>query len=67
MRDRLDRPQKLGLLDLTDGLRGRMARKRLAHEYPEAPAVRCAQLLAAIEAAAGLLAAYRAWVIKPTT
>lgn len=66
MRDRLDRLEKLGFLDVTDWLLWREARNRLAHEYPDAPAVRYAQLLAAIQAATGLLAAYRAWVHRLT-
>jgi hypothetical protein len=66
MRDRLDRLEKLGYLDVDDWLRWREVRNRLAHEYPDAPAVRYAQLLAAIQAAAGLLAAYRAWVHRLT-
>ncbi|MBI3155041.1 MAG: hypothetical protein HYZ20_06505 [Burkholderiales bacterium] len=61
MRDRLDRLEKLGYLDVDAWLQWREIRNRLAHEYPDAPGIRHAQLLAAIEAAAALVEAYRAW------
>lgn len=61
MRDRLDRLEKLGFLDVGQWLRWRETRNRLAHEYPDAPAMRHAQVLAAIEAARALVGAYRAW------
>ena len=68
MRDKLDRLEKLGYLDVEAWLRWREIRNRLAHEYPDAPDLRYAQLLAAIAGAADMLAAYRAWVSKlPTT
>jgi hypothetical protein len=61
MRDRLDRLERLGYVDVEQWLRWREARNRLAHEYPDAPALRFAQLLAAIDAARALVAAYGAW------
>lgn len=64
MRDRLDRLEKLGFLDVTQWLGWRELRNRLAHEYPDAPALREAQLLAAIAGAADMLAAYRKWAAK---
>ncbi|MDQ2779763.1 MAG: hypothetical protein M3Y32_09425 [Pseudomonadota bacterium] len=64
MRDRLDRLEKLGYLDVKRWLDWREVRNRLAHEYPDAPDLRYAQLLAAIAAASGLLSDYRAWAVK---
>ena len=64
MRDRLDRLEKLGYLDVDAWLRWRELRNRLAHEYPDAPELRHAQLLAAIVGAAELLAAYRHWAAR---
>lgn len=64
MRDRLDRLEKLGCLRSEDWLRWRETCNRLAHEYPDAPAQRLAQLLSAIDSAAGLLQAYRHWVAR---
>lgn len=61
MRDRLDRLEKLGYLNVDDWLAWRELRNRLAHEYPEAPELRYAQLLAALAAARDLLAAYCHW------
>jgi hypothetical protein len=61
MRDRLDRLEKLGYLDVQDWLRWRELRNRLAHEYPDAPEVRMAQLRAAMAAAGALRTAYLAW------
>ena len=60
-RERLDRLEKLGYLDVNDWLVWRVLRNRLAHEYPEAPELRYAQLMAALAGATGLLAAYRHW------
>lgn len=51
MRDRLDRLEKLGYVDVEQWLRWREARNRLARAYPDAPALRHAQLLEAIDAA----------------
>lgn len=64
MRDRLDRLEKLGYLEVARWLAWRELRNRLAHEYPDAPELRHAQLLAAIDGATGLLAAYRDWVSR---
>ena len=61
MRDRLDRLEKLGYLDVAAWMGWRELRNRLAHEYPDAPDLRYAQLRAALDGASGLLAAYRAW------
>lgn len=61
MRDRLDRLEKLGLLDVEQWLRWRDIRNRLAHEYPDAPELRHAALLAATLAAGALVQAYEKW------
>jgi hypothetical protein len=61
MRDRLDRLEKLGFLDVDLWLAWRDVRNRLAHEYPDAPELRHAAVLAAIRAAAALIAAYDHW------
>lgn len=64
MRDRLDRLEKLGYVEVEAWLRWRELRNRLAHEYPDAPELRHAQLLTAIAGAADMLAAYGAWANK---
>lgn len=64
MRDRLDRLEKLGYLDLERWLNWRELRNRLAHEYPDAPDLRYAQLLAAIAGADAMHAAYIAWAAR---
>lgn len=61
MRDRLNRLEKLGFLDVNQWLAWREIRNRLAHEYPDQPAVRFAALLAAIDAARQLGELYRRW------
>lgn len=61
MRDRLDRLEKLGYVDVEQWLRWRDVRNRLAHEYPDAPELRHAAMLAAIAAAGELMACYQAW------
>ena len=61
MRDRLNRLEKLDYLDVGDWLRWRELRNRLAHEYPDQPALRFATLNAAIAAASELVAAYEHW------
>jgi hypothetical protein len=64
MRDRIDRLEKLGYLDVNRWLRWRDLRNRLAHEYPDAPDLREAQLRAAIAGAVDMVAAYRDWVAR---
>jgi len=61
MRDRLNRLEKLGYLDVDNWLAWREVRNRLAHEYPDQPEVRFAALMAAIDAAKALAALYRDW------
>jgi len=60
MRDRLNRLEKLGYLDVENWLSWREIRNRLAHEYPDQPEVRAA-LMAAIGAARSLASLYRNW------
>ena len=64
MRDRLNRLEKLGYLDVDDWLRWRDVRNRLAHEYPDAPEIRHASLKAAVQAARELLVAYARWRLR---
>lgn len=64
MRDRIDRLERLGYLDVGRWLGWRELRNRLAHEYPDAPQLRHAQLLAAIAGAAGMVVDYRAWAAR---
>lgn len=64
MRDRLDRLERLGYLDVEHWLRWREVRNRLAHEYPDAPEMRHAALLAAIAAAGELTDLYKAWKVR---
>jgi len=61
MRDRLDRLEKLGFLDLDAWLTWRDVRNRLAHEYPGAAALRHAAVLATVDAARAMVQAYDAW------
>ncbi|MBK8535855.1 MAG: hypothetical protein IPL59_12450 [Candidatus Competibacteraceae bacterium] len=61
MRDRLNRLEKLGFLDVNRWLAWREIRNRLAHEYPDQPEMRFAALLAAIDAARNLAELYRRW------
>lgn len=61
MRDRLNRLEKLGYLDVDRWLAWREVRNRLAHEYPDHPELRFAALLAAIDAARALAALYTEW------
>lgn len=61
MRDRLNRLEKLGYLDVENWLSWREIRNRLAHEYPDQPEIRFAALMAAIEAARALAALYQGW------
>lgn len=61
VRDRLNRLEKLGYLDVDQWLSWRETRNRLAHEYPDAPELRFAAVEAAIQAARDLCECYRAW------
>lgn len=61
MRDRLNRLEKLGFLDVTQWLDWREIRNRLAHEYPDQPELRFAALLKAIDAAGDLAELYERW------
>lgn len=47
MRDRLNRLEKLGYLDVDDRMRWRETRNRLAHEYPDSDDLRFAVIRAA--------------------
>jgi hypothetical protein len=64
MRDRLDRLEKLGFLDVDPWLARRDVRNRLAQEYPDARELRHAAVLAAIDAASALIGAYDPWKAK---
>ena len=64
MRDRLNRLEKLGYLDVGDWLRWREVRNRLAHEYPDAPELRFASLKSGIQAAREVSAAYARWRLR---
>ena len=61
MRDRLDRLERLGYLDVDAWLAWRDIRNRLAHEYPGDAARRHAAVLATVDAAAAMVRAYQAW------
>jgi len=65
MRDRLDRLEKLGYLDVETWLQWRDVRNRLAYEYPDAADQRYAAVLAAMAAAGAMVAAFvhcKAWL-----
>lgn len=64
MLDRLNRLEKLGFLSVADWLRWRETRNRLAHEYPDEPAVRFATLTAAIATAVELAECYQLWRVR---
>ena len=64
MRDRLNRLEKLGYLDVDDWLRWRELRNRLSHGYPDQPELRFATLQASIVAAHELVASYLAWKLR---
>ena len=61
MRDRLDRLERLGYLDVEAWLAWRDVRKRLAHEYPGEADRRHAAVLATVAAAAAVVGGYQAW------
>lgn len=61
MRDRLNRLEKLGYLDVDQWLSWRETRNRLAHEYPDAPQLRFAAIRATIQSARDLSKCYRDW------
>ncbi|MDP1691444.1 MAG: hypothetical protein Q8L49_05755 [Burkholderiaceae bacterium] len=64
MRDRLDRLERLGFLDVDAWLQWRDVRNRLAHEYPDQADLRFAALLAAMDAARGMVQVYDRWKPK---
>lgn len=61
MRDRLNRLEKLGYLNVNTWLAWREVRNMLAHEYEDNPEIRFATLMSAIDAAKALSALYRSW------
>jgi hypothetical protein len=61
MRNRLNRLEKLGYLNVDAWLGRRDVHNRLAHEYPDTPAARFALLAVAIQATRELLTSYRSW------
>ena len=61
MRDRLDRLEKIGIMDVEPWLVWRDVRNRLAHEYPGTASLRHAAVLAAIDSAAAMLQAWAHW------
>ena len=61
MRDKLNRLEKLGFLNVDNWLRWRDLRNRLAHEYPDQVELRFATLKASVAAAHDLILAYRHW------
>ena len=64
MRDRLDRLEKLGFLDVDAWLQWREVRNRLAHEYPDQTALRHSAVLATVAAAQAMDSAYAGWKAK---
>lgn len=60
MGDRLDRLERLGYLDATQGLDGRGVRNRLAHVHPDAPELRWSALDGALAAARAMPACWSA-------
>ena len=61
MRDKLDRLDKLGYLDVEAWLQWRDVRNRLAHEYPGTAGLRHAAVLAAVAAAQLMVQAFGMW------
>lgn len=64
-RDKLEK-LRVGYVDVEQWLRWRDVLNRLAHEYPEAPELRHAAMLAAIASASELMACYQAWKLRVT-
>ena len=64
MRDRLDRLEKLGFLDVDAWLQWREVRNRLAHEYPDQTALRHSAVLATVAAAQAMGSGYAGWKAK---
>ena len=64
MRDRLDRLERLGFLDVDTWLQWRDVRNRLAHEYPDQPELRFAAVLATVDAAQAMVQAYERWKLR---
>lgn len=61
MRDKLDRLEKLGYLDVEAWLQWRDVRNRLAHEYPGTADLRHAAVLPAMAAARLMVQAFGLW------
>ena len=61
MRDRLDKLEKIGFLDVEPWLAWRDVRNRLAHEYPGTADLRHAAVLAAVDSAGAMLQAWARW------
>jgi hypothetical protein len=61
MRDKLDRLEKLGFLDVEAWLQWRDVRNRLAHEYPDQLDLRFLAVLAAVGVSQEMLAALAHW------
>lgn len=61
MRDRLDRLEKLGFLDVNAWLNWRDVRNRLAHEYPDQVELRHLAVLAAVAAGQDMANAFAVW------
>ena len=64
MRDKLDRLEKLGYLDVEAWLQWRDVRNRLAHEYPGTADLRHAAVLAAVAAAQLMVQAFGLWQVR---
>jgi hypothetical protein len=61
MRDRLDRLEKLGFLDVNAWLQWRDVRNRLAHEYPDQAELRHMAVLAAVATGQDMASAFAKW------
>lgn len=61
MRDRLDRLEQTGFLDVEPWLGWRDVHNRLAHESPGTASLRHAAVLAAVESAGAMLQAWARW------